>query len=418
MSRVKCVVSCPIDVHAGYGARSRDLVKQLMRVRPNWDIRILSQRWGDCSFGYLEEHEEWKLLERVIYDLDFTPDVWIQITIPNEFQKVGKFNIGITAAMETTLCDPEWIKGCNRMDLVITSSTHGKKSLLESKWQSANGEKLEINVPIEVVFEGVDTDKFHPANKPESFKSPILKDLTTGWNFLCVGQWLQGDFGEDRKNIGYTVKAFLETFKDYSGEAPGLILKTCQAKSSAVDRDEVVRKIKAIAASVQYEKSLPKIFVLSGEILDEELNSVYCDSRVKAMVSFTKGEGFGRPLLEFSAIGKPIIVSGWSGHMDFLDSKYVAFVGGTLTPVHRSAVQQGLILPEAYWFTPKDSDVQLALMEVFKKHKDWRKKALNQKEITKKYWTIKHMGLWLDAILTNNLPCFYEKVELELPNNG
>ena len=49
-----------------------------------------------------------------------------------------------------------------------------------------------------------------------------------------------------------------------------------------------------------------------------EMNSIYNHSKVKAMVSLTKGEGFGRPLLEFSLSQKPLIVSGWSGHMDFL----------------------------------------------------------------------------------------------------
>ena len=141
MKKVFCVVSAPPYTYSGYGRRALDVIKELFRIRPDWDIKILSQRWGDTRQGYLEDQEEWEVISHIVPSIQRQPDIWIQITVPNEFQRVGKFNIGMTAAMETNLVDSSWIEGCNRMDLVITSSEHGKKSLVDSKY--TNNEKIE-----------------------------------------------------------------------------------------------------------------------------------------------------------------------------------------------------------------------------------------------------------------------------------
>jgi hypothetical protein len=124
-----CIISCPIDTYSGYGARSRDLAKALINLYPDWDIKLLSQRWGNTRFGYLLDHNESDLVSRLIGSFEGTPDVWIQITIPNEFKASGKYNIGITAGIETTVADYTWIQGCNRMNLVLVSSKHSKDVL-------------------------------------------------------------------------------------------------------------------------------------------------------------------------------------------------------------------------------------------------------------------------------------------------
>ena len=198
--KILCVVSCPLDTYSGYGRRALDFVEQLILIRPEWDIRILSQRWGDCRMGYLEDHQKWELISRIIPALTSKPDVWMQITVPNEFEPVGRFNIGLTAAIETNLCDVSWIEGCNRMDLVITSSEHGRLSLVGSKYtNNQTGQEVKVIKPVEVLFEGVDTTTFYKKDKP--VKSEVLKDLKNAWNFLLVGHWLPGDFGEDRKDF-------------------------------------------------------------------------------------------------------------------------------------------------------------------------------------------------------------------------
>lgn len=410
MSKISCIVSCPCDTYSGYGRRALDFVKELIYKKPDWDVRILSQRWGDTRQGYLQDHGEWEILSRIVPAITQKPDVWIQITVPNEFQPVGTYNIGVTAAIETNLCDASWIEGCNRMNLVLVSSVHGKKSLTESRYRNnQTGYELKVTVPVEVLFEGIDSSIYFKKDQPE--ETSILDGVETSWNYLCIGHWMQGDFGEDRKNIGYTIKAFLEAFKDKEN-APGLILKTSQAVASYVDQEIILNKIYEVQSTVQYTKSLPKIYLLHGDLTDKEVNDLYNDPRVKAMVSFTKGEGYGRPLAEFASIGKPILASGWSGYLDFLDTKYTALVGGSLEKVHPSAVLPHMILQEAAWFKPNDEQALAGLLEVYKNYDFWLRKANKQAKMLQFTRNLGAMGEELETILDNNLPEFPEEVAI------
>ena len=155
------VISCPIDTYSGYGARARDFVKSLVEVN-KYDVKILSQRWGNTSKGFIENNKkEWGFLEKLIIPgLQEKPDYWCMVTVPNEFQNVGKYNIGLTAGIETTNCDIEWIKGCNKMDLILTSSEHSKSSFINSQYQNSENEKdiIKLETPIEVLFEGGNLD--------------------------------------------------------------------------------------------------------------------------------------------------------------------------------------------------------------------------------------------------------------------
>lgn len=413
MKKIFCAISACPDTYSGYGRRSLDLIKEILRKRPDWNVEILSQRWGDTRRGYLEDHEEWEVMSHIVPSLTQQPDVWIQITVPNEFQPVGKYNIGVTAAMETNLVDPSWIEGCNRMNLVLVSSEHGKHSLVDSVYTNQQtGQQLKVTTPVQVLFEGIDNSIYFKKDNPE--KTPILADLKNSWNFLCVGHWMQGIFGEDRKNIGYTIKAFLETFKDQD-KAPGLVLKTSQAVASIMDKEIIKNKIYEILSTVNYTKKLPSIYLLHGDLTDAEMNDVYNDPRIKAMVSFTKGEGYGRPLAEFASIGKPVLVSGWSGHRDFLDEKYTAFVGGKLDKVHPSAVQPHMILAEASWFRPDDNQAVAGFREVYNNYAIWSKKAAIQGKNLTFTKNLGAMGELLDSILEENLPEFPEQVNLVIP---
>ena len=176
-----------------------------------------------------------------------------------------------------------------------------------------------------------------------------MSTIPESFAYLFVGHWMEGDLGEDRKNVGLLVKSFYETFKNKTNK-PALILKTSQVGSSYLDREEILKKIKMIRKTVN-SNNLPNIYLLHGEFTDEEMNSLYNHNKIKAMVSLTKGEGFGRPLLEFTLVKKPLICSGWSGQIDFLDSQFTNLIGGQLTPVHPSTKNQ-FLLPESKWFTP------------------------------------------------------------------
>ena len=409
----KIAVSCPIDTYSGYGARARDLVKALLTNKDH-QIQILSQRWGNTRFGYLRDHNEDELASLIVPNLSDTPDVWIQITVPNEFQKIGKYNIGITAGMETTLVHETWIQGVNRMDLVLTSSRHGKASFENTQYEQKDKKTdkttaiLKVETPIEILFEGADLTKYFPTKDIKL----SLSEINEQFCYLVVGHWMRGDFGEDRKNIGYTIKSFLEAFKN-KPTPPALILKTMEVGSSIMDKEKILDKIDSLRKTVKGK--LPNVYLLHGEISDKQMNYLYNHPKVKVMVSHTKGEGFGRPLLEFSLVGKPIIASGWSGQTDFLDRTMSLLIGGELRNVHKSAAVKDMILEQSQWFYPNDQEVAKAYRETFKHYKKFVSLARQQRKFSKDNYSFEKMTERLYSILDNKLPEFPKQVQLSLP---
>jgi glycosyltransferase involved in cell wall biosynthesis len=267
-----------------------------------------------------------------------------------------------------------------------------------------------LQTKVEVLFEGADIEKYVPLTWPVKLN---LDAIDEQFCFLTIGHWLPGILGEDRKNIGYTIKAFLETFKNKKN-APGLILKV-QAGSgtSIMDREAVLDKIDAIRQTVKGK--LPNIYLLHGDMTDAEVNELYNHGKVKAMISLTKGEGFGRPLLEFSLVNKPIIASGWSGHTDFLDDQFVRQVGGTLTNVHPSAAVEKMLLRESQWFTPEDAMVGTALKDVFEDYKTYKELAKRQGYKIRTEFSYEKMRETLDNLLTQYIPEFPKQLQLKLP---
>jgi len=425
MNKPLCIVSSPVDTFSGYGARSRDFIKSLIKAKGDeWDIKLLSQRWGNTPFGFLNDEieDEADLKSRIVGSgatVPKQPDVWFQITVPNEFQPVGKhLNIGVTAGIETTLCDASFIEGCNRMDLIIGSSEHTKTVFENSKFERKDSKTnkteaiVELTKPVEVLFEGVDLNKYFKSTPPQTDLVKSISSIKEDFAFLFVGHWLAGEFGEDRKNVAYMIKAFLEVFKGKT-KAPALILKTSTSTTSIMDRNSILEKIEQIRKTVNGIK--PNIYLIHGDLEDEDMNDLYNHAKVKAMVSFTKGEGFGRPLLEFSVVEKPVIASGWSGHIDFLDKDASILIGGELKDIHKSAVSQGLLIEGGQWFAPNDGQVGHALKEVFENYKHHLVGAKKQSNISKTNFSLDKMTERLAQILnekTNPVPQF---IPLELP---
>jgi hypothetical protein len=417
------VISCPIDTYSGYGARSRDLVKSIIEL-DKYDVKIMAQRWGECPWGFVKENPEWLFLEKHILNspqLPKQPEIWAQVTVPNEFHPIGKYNIGFTAGIETTTAIPEWIEGCNRMDLNIVSSKHSLDVFKNSTFEKINEQTkqkegiLKLEKPMEVLFEGADLNKYFEItdeNLPDNDLVNTLDDMPESFAYLFVGHWMQGDLGEDRKNVGLLIKAFFEIFKNKS-KKPSLILKTSGAGSSYLDREMILQKIRQIQDSVE-STNLPNIYLLHGEFTDEEMNHLYNHPKVKAMVNLTKGEGFGRPLLEFSLAKKPIIVSNWSGHMDFLNPEFVVALEGKLTNVHPSAANQ-FIIQDSQWFSPEHSHVGNSLKDVYENYKKYTDGAKRQTYRSKSMFNFDEMKKLIGNYLEQYIPEFPKQVQVKLP---
>ena len=412
------VISCPADTFSGYGARSRDIALPLIKSG-KYDVKILPQRWGSTPWGFLDnENPDHKLIKDCFLannQIPKQPDVWIQITVPNEFQAVGKYNIGITAGIETTVCAAPWIEGLNRMSLNLVSSEHAKKVFQESRFEKRNSQTqqvegvIQLTAPVEVLFEGANLDIYKKLDKVDGEVNVVLNSIKEEFNYLFVGHWLQGELGQDRKDVGMMIKTFLETFKNKKAR-PGLILKTSAGNYSIMDRDGILDKIRQIEEAVGGD--LPSIYLLHGELSDEEVNILYNHPKVKASVSFTKGEGYGRPLLEASVSQKPVIAPNWSGHLDFLDPEMSILLPGQVTQIHSSAVVQDMLLPESGWFTIDYNKASDTLEDVYKNYKKYTDGAKRQSYRSRTEFSLDKMAENILSILETKIP---KQVQLKLP---
>lgn len=417
MNKNTCVFYAPVDSYSGYSGKSRETIKAIIELRKNvWDIKIISCNWGNTPTNFLSDNEEeWGWVREYILQgpLTYKPDYMFFITIPTEARVVGKWNCSINSGIETTLCDGSWIESMNQMDANWVPSNHAKnvyQSLIFNKVDQQGKQlgQLKLEKPIEVVFEGSNTQTYFPIQGGSDFD---LQDVKEEFCFLSVGMWLPGDFGHDRKNIGLLVKLFYETFKNTSNP-PALILKTSTGNSSYSNKDEILKRILKIRKTVEYQ-TLPNIYLFNGNITDMEMNDLYNHPKVKAMVSLSKGEGLGKPLLEFSMANKPIITTNWSGQTDFLDPSLTTLLPGELKQVHPSSVNQW-ILKDAKWFEVDQQAAMTAMKGVFNNYKNYQTKAIKQGYINRNKFSYEKMKQLIDKLL-KEVPVFPVYEPLKLP---
>jgi glycosyltransferase involved in cell wall biosynthesis len=423
MFKPELIFQGPVSSRSGYGDHAREIVLALINSE-KYNIKIIPTMWGATPLTALNENTDDNNKIKSLFlnhPLTKQPDIFVQISIPSEFNPIGKYaNVGITAGIETTICAPEWIEGLNKMDWTIVPSKFAKEVLENTKYEIKNNKTgqvervLESTKPIHVLFEGIDTDIFKKINENEINNSinDTLNTVSEHFLFLFVGHWLQGDLGEDRKDVGMMIKTFLNTFKN-KHDMPALVLKTSGATFSIKDRERILEKINAIKDMFDPNDSLPNIYLLHGDLTKEELNSLYNHEKIKTMLSFTKGEGYGRPLLEFAVTGKPIIVSGFSGHMDFLNPQFHSCVGGQVKEIHPSAVVDKILIAGSSWFTINYEEASKVMAEHFSNHKKFKNnsvKFLNQC----KNWSFEKMQSKLIDMFTENITVPEHK-ELVLP---
>ena len=418
------LVTGPPATRSGYGAHTRDLIWALIGM-DKFDIHINSLRWGNTPMNALDENnpKDKLIIDRLMTSnsLPRQPDIHFQVSVPNEFTQVGKYNIGITAGMENTIPKPEWIEGLNRMDVNIAVSEFVKSTFasavydkLDDKTKQKVGE-VKLMKPMEVLFEGADLNIY---KKTKEFSKELvdeMKSIPEKFVFLYTGHWLQGDLGQDRKDTGMLVKTFLETFK-HKKRKPALLLKTSGSSFSIIDRNEILKKIEDIKALVSGD--LPNIYILHGDLLDEEMNELYNHPKVKAHITFTHGEGFGRPLLEACFSEKPIIAPNWSGQVDFLNKSNAVLLPGILTDVHKSAIPKEMLQENSQWFTVNYQYASKVMIDVFKNYKKYTLNAKKLAIVNKGKFSLAAMNKKFENILNKYLPKFEQQpqaVNLKLP---
>ena len=203
---LKVLVKAPALSMSGYGEQARFLLRAI-KSRKDIDLYLVNIPWGKSNnISAFDAESNWlkgliaKTVMVVEADKNFSYDVSIQVTIPNEWEKIAPINIGYTAGIETDRIAPYWIQKANEMDKVITISKHSKDVFENTRYEILNQEKevvdiLALKTPIEYVNYSV---------RNIAAASPLDLKLNTTFNFLTVSQ-----FGP-RKNLEALVRAFIK----------------------------------------------------------------------------------------------------------------------------------------------------------------------------------------------------------------
>ena len=427
----KSVLMCaPFNTRSGYGDHARSIYYSIMD-RDDLDIKCIDVKWGSTPRNHLrpEVPKHKKLLESFIdpNSVKSQPDIYIDIRIPNEFQTPAKVNIGITAGVEADICSAEFVMGCNKMSLNLVTSNFTKETFMRSiydkvddKTKQSAGE-VKISKPMEVLSEGIDTDIYKPipnlGKSDDPFKKQIYDLIKENFVYLFVGQWGKGGYGDDRKNISVMIKTFLQTFANQPNP-PALLLKTNGADFSILDRKETLDKIRKIKYQFKELDSVPNIYLLHGDLTIEQMALLYNLPKIKAMLSCTHGEGFGRPLAEATCCDLPVIASNWSGQLDFLNPKQSILIDGELKPIPKALIWKPIIVEPGKWFNVNEVDVVNKLRMFHKNHKGLKVSAKKLGMWNRSKFSLTTMAKSFNRIIDNALSAIPETpkpMSLKLP---
>jgi glycosyltransferase involved in cell wall biosynthesis len=361
----KIFVRGPVLSQSGYGEQSRFALRALRSREDIFDIYVQPIPWGKT--GWIWENSEFRdwmdekiaKTQAMLQAKQLQPDISLQITIPNEFQKICPLNIGYTAGIETDRVDPVWLqKGNENIDRILVVSNHAKDTYVKTKAQAKNNETGEVvdyklETPVKVVWEST----------PKSEAQPIDGfELPYDFNFLMVSQI------SPRKNFVNALKWWIEEFVD---QEVGLVIKSNIKCNSEMDFENFHKQVKNLVAAYPDRKC--KIHLLHGDLSSGQMTTLYTHPKIKALVNISHGEGFGLPLFEAAREALPVVSIGWSGQLDFLtseDKDYYQKVDFTLSPVQPEAVWNGVIRQDSQWAHADQGSFKMTLR---KTHKAWHK---------------------------------------------
>lgn len=338
---------------SGYGTHARQVLRWAFEKEKTGQVKVFTQLlpWGDTPWCLDQTRFDGIVGEAMkrAAPMQGKADVSIQLQLPNEWDaSIAKFNVGMTAAVETDKCNPEWINCCNKMNLVIVPSVHTKKTLESSG---------NVTVPIVVI--------------PESFPDVFLEDKTvelnlkldTSFNFLLFGQFTGNNPENDRKNIFYTLKWMCEVFKD--SKDVGIIIKTNSGRNTRIDRNVCKNILERLLAEVRMGGKSPPVYLVHGDLEDVEVFSLMKHPSVKATVNLTRGEGFGLPILEAAVAEVPVIATNWSAHTEFLNQGKWIQVDYNLFPIHESRVDNRIFMQGTRWANPIEDNFKKRIKKFY-----------------------------------------------------
>ena len=373
------IVKGPALSRSGYGEQARFALRALASREDILDIYLVNISWGNTGMISHSHPEREGLDDLILKTTHYVQtateaqqpphfDISLQITIPNEFEKIAPVNIGYTAGIETSKIAPHWIEKINGMvDKVITISNHSKKVMEQTTYDLSDQgiPEFKVDKPIEVINYAVKNIEPDPNGLDIPFE--------TTKNFLCVSQW------GPRKNLENTVRWFLDEF--YEDGDVGLVLKTNTANDSHLDRVHTSNRLANLINDFPDRKC--KLYLLHGQLTEEQLTWLYQHPSMQALLNIGHGEGFGLPLFEAAYNGLPLVTVTWSGQMDFIcrpNKKkkmipQVIKVDYDLKPVQPEAHWEGVIQADSMWSFARKASYKRAIRDVLTKKIHYKNQA-------------------------------------------
>jgi glycosyltransferase involved in cell wall biosynthesis len=356
----KVALRAPVLTQSGYGVHSRQVARWLINLAEAGKIKLSIQAvpWGDTT--WLLDREDLdgligKIMEYSSGEVS-NQDISFQVILPNEWDpNLAKYNVGITAAIETDKCNPAWINDLNRVSEVIVPSLHAEKSFTNTG---------PVSKKITVI--------------PESFPDDLLNEsedifnFDSDFNFLVFGQLTSPNPADDRKNLVKTLKVIIDTFK--GNEDVGIILKSNAGRSTILDYKNMQGIVTQTLKSLNHDGS-PKVYLLHGHMSDSELRSLYSHEKVKGLVSLTRGEGFGLPMLEAAACGVPVIATKWSAHTEYMTGDSYLKIKYKLEKINKSRVDGSLFVEDMRWAEADEKCAKECLEKIYKYYDVYKKRA-------------------------------------------
>ena len=405
--RKKIIVRGPVLSRSGYGEQARFALRSLRKHEDRFDIYLVNTGWGQT--GWTPSHNEERqyidfLIQKTFHYVQNKGqfDLSLQITIPNEWEKLAPVNIGYTAGIETTKVSPQWVQKSILMDKIIVTSNHSKNTLVDTVYNTYDSNtnqpvsQISVTTPTEVVS--------YPVKLTE--KKDVKLDLETDFNFLIVSQW------GPRKNTLASIQWFVEKFKNNPNV--GLVVKGFIRNNSTIDS---LQSESALKSAIDSDAKC-KVYLLHGDMTDQEMTGLYLHPKINALVSISHGEGYGLPLFEAAYLGLPIVTCNWSGHCDFLNmpdkrrkkgsknkketvmTPMFASVNYTIGPVQKEAVWDGVVQADSMWCYADKNSYQAVLGNVVENYSKYEEMAAKLKDwVRKEFEAEKQYDAFANAVL-------------------
>lgn len=377
----KVLIRGPLLSQSGYGVHSRQILEYFLK-RKDCEVTTQILPWGITPWCVNSEKENGIFGQAMAKNKPVQEkfDISVQIQLPNEWdEKLAKFNIGVTAGVETDKCSPDWATvQRQKMDMVIVPSSHTKMGFL-------NTDTSQEKTPIVVIPESF----FHDLEK-EVTEQPF--EFSTKKNFLTIGMFTADDPSCDRKNLANTVKWFCQEFDGRNDV--GLIVKASKGRETSIDR-ELVRKTLSQVIKTANCKRPPAVYMLHGTMERDHMNALYKHPSLVGLISATRGEGFGLPMLEAAVAGLPVVCTNWSSITEFLNGKSFLGVDYDLVQLPEPRVDGKIFVKGAKWAEPRESNFKRKLRKLDENFDEYKEAAIelsrnlknnySQKAIESKY---------------------------------